>query len=89
MEFLWVTVFILLIPIWWLLTIIKKRQKMFIGNQWHIPTSKPGREEIIVRHEDLSELQWLAKRFPDRAFHVAYEDSTDQAIVYHRTSKEG
>lgn len=62
---------------------------MFVGNQWHIPTPKEGRETIEVRHEDLSEVQWLMKKLPDRAFHVVYEDSTDQAVVYHRTSKEG
>lgn len=62
---------------------------MFIGNQWHIPISKEGRETIEVRHEYLSELQWMAKQLPDRAFHAVYEDNTDQAVVYHRTSKEG
>ncbi len=59
---------------------------MFSGNQWHI-TSKEADGEIIKRHFYLTELEWGSKKLPDRAFHVAYEN--DEAVVYHRSSKEG
>lgn len=71
--------------------LIKRYKKtMFIGNQWHIPTPN-GKEMVNVRHEDLSEIQWLDKKFPDRAFHIAWvnDDTQDKAVIYHRIEKEG